>query len=61
MKRTNTYVVYDQETDIILAKGSAWECASQMKMTIRSFYSMVSKVKRGLQTKYEVEVKSVDF
>ena len=60
MKRTNTYVVYDQETDNVLAKGSAWECASQMKMTIRSFYSMVSKVKRGVHTKYEVEIKNTN-
>ena len=38
----------------ILATGSSQECASQLGMTIHSFYSMVSRAKCGKNNRYIV-------
>ncbi len=52
----NYYTVYLASTDEVVANGYAYECAEQMNMTLHSFVSMVSKVKSGVNHKYEVFV-----
>ena len=48
-------------TGEILALGSSQECASQLGMTIHSFYSMVSRAKCGKNKRYIVNaVKNID-
>lgn len=50
----NEYVIYSGEN--VVAIGTADECAEQLKMTQHSFFSMISRVRRGKCNKYEVEV-----
>lgn len=58
---SNYYVIYDRKTEEVLASGYANECAEQLNMTMHSFYSMVSRVKRGTNVKYEVEITENDY
>lgn len=52
----NWYVVYDKKSDSILVTGYAEECARSLGMTLHSFYSLVSRVKKGTNNKYEVSI-----
>lgn len=51
------YAIYRKKTDELLASGTAKECQKQMGFkTPQVFYCTVSRVYRGLSSKYEVFV-----
>lgn len=55
-KASNYYTVVKRETSEIVAAGNAEECAKQLNFSVHSFYSMVARVKNGINQKYEVQV-----
>lgn len=51
---TKEYAVYSK-TDELLALGNAEECVRAMGLAnVKSFYSIVSRVRRGLNKKYSI-------
>ena len=54
------YAVYLRETDELLCAGSSAECMSTMGMTYPVFKQTVSKVKAGVNRKYEIYVEDWD-
>lgn len=50
------YIVYNKSNDEIITTGFAIECARELNMTIPSFYSMVSRAKKGDHKLYEIEI-----
>ena len=55
------YMVYLAKDDSIIATGSAEECTKQMGLkNVYTFYSIVSKIKNGKHSKYEVIVSDSD-
>lgn len=49
------YAVYLRETDELLASGTSAEVTKQLKLaSVKSFYSMVSRVRSGKNKKYEI-------
>ena len=50
------YTVYRNDTDEVVAFGTAKECADKRKMTVKSFHSVVSF--GGFQSKPPTETKS---
>ena len=52
----NYYTVYLNETDEVVASGTAKECAAQMHKSVNGFHSLVSKNRNGVHKKYTVVV-----
>ena len=48
------YTVYLAEDDRIVAFGTSKDCASMLGMTVSSFHSTVSHVKKGINKRYEI-------
>lgn len=49
------YTIYLKKDDSIVASGTAKECQKQMGFkSLGVFYSVVSRVYRGISTKYDV-------
>ena len=55
-KSRNHYSIKNKTTNEIVASGNANECAEQLSITIRSFYDLVSRAKKGLDSRYVVVV-----
>lgn len=55
-KRRNYYTVYLRKTDELVASGSAEDCAAAMNQSVDSFYSMVCRVRKGTNRKYEIYI-----
>lgn len=51
---TKSYVVYDNLRNV-LAKGSASECADALGMSVHTFYSTVTRSKKGQNKRYIIE------
>jgi len=47
------YTVYLKKNDEIVAFGTAEECAKMLNITLDSFYSAVTRTKKGERKKYE--------
>ncbi len=60
---SNTYyTVYLNNTDDIVASGTAVECSQQMRIKTNHFYSIVSKSNRGIHHKYTIiKEKTTDY
>ena len=54
------YTVWNAKTDELVADGTAAECAAIMGRSRTDFYTMVSRVKRGINKKYVVLVENYD-
>ena len=55
-RRVNSYyIIYNKQNDEIITTGYAKECAIYLNMTLPSFYSMVTRAKKGDNNKYEIE------
>ena len=55
------YMVYLAKDDTIVATGSAEECAKQMRLKdVYCFYSVISKVRNGKCSRYEVIISDTD-
>ena len=53
----NYYTVYDPDTDEILARGTAKECAGTLGfVSTKSFRTMVSRIEEGKSSRYAVVV-----
>lgn len=51
----NYYAVYLAKSDKLVACGTSRECQRQLGLaSVKSFYSMVSRVKKGANQKYEI-------
>ena len=50
------YTVYLNETDEVVASGTAKECAAQMHKTVNGIHSLVIKSRKGVHKKYTVVV-----
>ena len=51
----NYYEIYDKQTEVLLARGNARECRRQLKCSsMDTFYALVSRTMRGLNTRYIV-------
>lgn len=48
------YSIYLRETDDMICWGTSSECAAKLGMPLSGFYSMVSRVRRGINRKYDV-------
>ena len=48
------YAIYLRKTDELVCCGTSEECAAAMNRSVDSFYSMVSRVRKGTNRKYEV-------
>ena len=56
----NDYSVYSRKTDMLLAFGTARECAKALGLTLGSFWSMVSRVRTGKNRKYLVYLEDAE-
>lgn len=54
--KSKGYIVYDNLRNV-LAKGSASECAEALGMSLHTFYSTVTRVKKGQNRRYIIENK----
>lgn len=53
----NLYEVYDKESDILLARGTARECQKKLGCSsIDSFYSLANRSLRGINKSYRVVI-----
>ena len=50
-----SYVVRDRKTNKILAKGTAVDCADTLSTTVRSFYNLAYRARRG-KGYYKVDI-----
>lgn len=58
---TKYYGIYDSKTDRLLASGTSAECRKQLNLaSVKSFYSMVSRVRSGKNKKYDILVEEAD-
>ena len=48
------YTVYRRGTDEIVAYGTAQECARIMGASLNTFYSIVSKNRKGIRSTYDI-------
>lgn len=55
------YTVYLRKNDEVVAVGTSNECAKQLRLTIDSFYSLVSRYRRGIIDKYEFIVEKTPY
>lgn len=60
MGAQNYYTVYDAKTDVIVASGTAVECAKTMDRSLASFYCTVSRNRSGKHHKYSIVIDSAD-
>lgn len=60
MSRRKFYIVRLREDDRIVAVGTTEKCAKAMKMTISTFRTTVSRTRKGLAHKYEIDVEEED-
>ncbi len=54
------YTVYRNDTDEVVAFGTAKECADKRKMTVESFHSFVSNTRSGRTKTYSVIVEELE-
>lgn len=52
----NYYTIYERDTQEVVASGNAEECAKKMNRSLHSFYSMVTRVRKEQNKKYEIEI-----
>lgn len=52
----NRYVVYRKASNVLIVSGTAKECAAALTITIRSFYDIVSRSKKGIEKRYNIEI-----
>ena len=53
----NVYEIYDKESDILLARGTARECQKILGCaSVDTFYTLESRARRGLNKSYRVVV-----
>lgn len=50
------YCVYDAHTSAFIIEGTAAECADMLGMQVGSFYSLVTKTRRGKSENYEIHI-----
>ena len=54
---TKLYTVYDNRTDeLIILDGNAREAAAAMGVTFSSFYTIVTRTRKGILKKWAIEV-----
>lgn len=58
--RPQYYAVYLKGTDKVIASGSAEECMEQMHMSQSSFHATMSRVRSGVNKKYELYQEDLD-
>ena len=59
-KKQHTYTVYNAKTDQLLAFGTVDQCVAMLGYSnYTHFYSIVSKVAKGVLKKYEILVEEV--
>lgn len=54
------YIVRLRADDRLITCGSKEECAAAMKMSISTFLTTVSRCRRGITKKYEIDVELMD-
>jgi len=63
-KNTRSFIVYsvwDNRTDeLVILDGEAKDCAKAMNLSISSFYSIVTKVKKGIVKKWTIKSRYLD-
>ena len=52
------YIVRLKADDTIIAVGSAKECARIMGISVESFHCAVTRSRKGIQNKYEIDVEN---
>jgi DNA-binding CsgD family transcriptional regulator len=60
MAKRKFYIVRPREDDRIVAVGSTEECARAMNMSISTFRTTVSRNRKGLAHKYEIDIEEED-
>ena len=55
-KSRNLYSVINKTTNELVIKGSASECAENLSITIRAFYDLVSRAKKGIDSRYTIVI-----
>ncbi len=55
-KRRHKYIVVNKKTNEVAASGDASECAEALSLSVRSFYDVVSRVKKGTERRYDVTI-----
>lgn len=58
--RPQYYAVYLRGTDTVIASGSAEECMEQMHMSQSSFHATMSRIRSGVNKKYELYQEDLD-
>ena len=58
-KGRNLYSVIKKNTNELVVRGSASECAESLSITIRAFYDLVSRAKKGIDSRYNVVIDKV--
>lgn len=59
MANYTIYTVWNNLNDEILANGTANQCAKNLNMALNTFWSIMSKTRKGKLTKYSVVVQTV--
>lgn len=55
------YSVWDNRTDrLVILDGEARDCANAMGLKMSSFYSTVTKVKKGIVSRWKIEPRYLD-
>lgn len=55
------YSVWDNRTDtLIIIDGEARECARAMNLSMKSFYSAVTKARQGITKRWTIESRYLD-
>lgn len=54
----NYYAIYDAQTDVLIAEGTARECRNKLGCaSMDTFYALASRSLRGINKTYKVVVK----
>ena len=55
------YTVYLKKDDMVVASGTSEQFRKQLGFkTLGVFYSVISRINRGISTKYEVDIQNQD-
>ena len=55
-QRKKLYTVWNNTTDeVVIVDGNINECAKAMGVSVNSFYSIVTKSRKGIQKKWTIE------
>lgn len=54
-RKRKKYTVIERDTLKIVAEGSSSECAEELRITVRTFYDLVTRAKKGKSRKYIIK------